>query len=293
MRAATFSSLNFLHPIFKKIYLKRLRVLAYHTVPDQAKFERQIIYLKKEYNIISVEDLLKSVHEKSPLPNNPLLITFDDGDVSVYDKGLPILKKYDLKSCLFIITGLVNTTKDVWIRRVEAGEINAGKSFFEARKTVRRLKRVENHERLQAVKNYPDVQKPQLSTEQLYELQDNGMYIGNHTHTHPMLDQCTAAEVQEELDLSKKVFKDLGLEGFNVFAYPNGNEDPSTKKVLEKNDNKLVFLFDHKINPKKINPLYISRIKVDTDMEINEFIAKVSGVHPFLFNIKNNGNIRN
>ena len=288
MRSATFSSLNLLHPVFKNINRNRLRVLAYHTVPDQEKFEKQLKYLVKEYNIISIEDLLNSVYNKETLPEHPLLITFDDGDMSVYDQGLPALKKYGLPSCLFIITGLVNTSRDVWIRKVEAREMNAGKSYLEARKEVRRLKLLENRERLKEIKDYPEVEKPQLSGKNLYELKGAGMFIGNHTHTHPMLDRCTSAEVQEELTQSKNVFEDLKLDGFDIFAYPNGNEDPSTRKVLEKNKMKLVFLFDHKINPEQINPMYISRIKVDTDTEINEFKAKVSGIHTFLYNLKNN-----
>ena len=287
MRSITFSSVNLLHPLFKKMYKRRLRVLAYHTIPDKKKFEKQLQYLKKEYNVISVDDLLKSVQHRERLPNNPLLITFDDGDVSVYEKGLPVLKKYGFSSCLFIITGLVNTSKDVWIKRVEAREMQAGKTYLEARKEVRRLKLVENQERLKEIEDCPEVKKRQLTGEELYELQDAEMYIGNHTHTHPMLDRCTPSEVQEELNQSKKVFRNLKLNGFDVFAYPNGNEDPSTKKVLEENNMKLVFLFDHKVNPEKIDPMYISRIKVDTDTEINEFIAKVSGIHPFFFNLKN------
>lgn len=290
MRSTIFSSLNLLYPFFKRMYSNRLRVLAYHTVPDQEKFESQLKYLKKEYNVVSIEDILSAVQREETLPKNPLLITFDDGDVSVYEKGLPVLKKYDVKSCLFIITDLINKCKDVWIKRVETREINAGKSYSEARKEVRRLKLLKNGERLEAMKGCPEVQKRQLTSDELYELQEAGMFIANHTHTHPMLDRCTPAEVQEELNLSREVFDDLKINGFNVFAYPNGNEDPSTKKVLEENNMKLIFLFDHKINPEKINPLYISRIKVDTNTEINEFKAKVSGIHPYFFNLKKTNN---
>lgn len=286
MRSAIFSSLNLLHPLFKRINRNRLRVLAYHTIPDQKKFERQLKYLEKEYNIISIDDLLNSLQGRGTLPEHPLLITFDDGDYSVYEKGLPALKKFNVPSCLFIITGLINTTQDVWIKKVEAREMNAGKSYFEARKEVRRLKLLENRERLKEIENCPEVEKRQLSGKEIFELKDAGMFIGNHTHTHPMLDRCTSAEVQKELNESQRVFHDLGLNGFDIFAYPNGNEDPSTKEVLEQNHMKLVFLFDHKINPEKINPLYISRIKVDTDTEIDEFKSKVSGIHPFLFNLK-------
>lgn len=287
MRRAVFSSFNLFHSFFKIRYKERLRVLAYHKVPDAQKFEKQIQYLRDHYSIISVEQLLNSVKGDGVLPENPLLITFDDGDISVYEKGLPLLKKYHLDSCLFIITGLINTDEDVWIKRIEQKEMAEGKTYLEARQVVRHLKQISNSERKKVLRDYPAVKKQQLTSQQLCEMRENHMFIANHTHTHPMLDKCTSEEVQEELDLAREVFRDLNIEGFEVFAYPNGNQDANTKKVLEQNKLELIFLFDHKINKKKLDPMYISRIKVDTDTEIEEFKAKVSGAHPFLFNLRN------
>lgn len=286
MRARIFSSLNILHPFFKRLHSNRLRVLAYHTVPDKVKFEQQVAYLHKEYCIIGIEDLLDAVEEKKDLPNNSLLITFDDGDITVYENALPVLKKYNLRSCLFIITSLINTSREVWIKRIEAREMGAGKTYLEAREVVKHLKQVDNRKRLKEMEDCPEVLKEQLTDQQLHEMENEGMFIGNHTHTHPMLDRCTPGEVQEELDAAREVFQKFDLRGFQVFAYPNGNEDRSTRKVLEKNGIKLVFLFDHKINQPQLDPMNVSRIKVDTDTEINEFKAKVSGVHPFLFNLR-------
>ncbi|MDT0686563.1 polysaccharide deacetylase family protein [Autumnicola psychrophila] len=286
MRGKVYSALSSFHFFFKKKYANRLRVLAYHTVPDEMAFEKQVIYLKSQYNIISIENLQLHFRKNMPLPKNPLLITFDDGDVTVLKKGLPVLKKHSLSSCLFIITGLINTSKDVWIKRIEAKEMKEGKSYLQARGVVKNFKQISNLERVGRMEEYPEVYKPQLTIEDLKEMSQSGMFIANHTHSHPMLDKCTPEEISEELTQAKEVFDGLQLPGFYVFAYPNGNADEQTTKILKNFRMELVFLFDHKINKKNMDPLNISRIRVDSDTEMTEFKAKVSGAHPFLFHLK-------
>ncbi len=287
MRDIIYSILSKFHFFFKKKHARQLRVLAYHKVPDEIAFEKQVVYLKSQYNIISIPQLLSHFEEKTPLPKNALLITFDDGDISVLRNGLPILKKFGLSSSLFIITGLVNTSEDVWIKRVEAKEMKEGKTYRQAREMVKRFKQLSNAQRVERMKDYPRIFAEQLTTDDLIEMQNSGMFIGNHTHTHPMLDRCSKDEISEELIKAMNVFEELQLPGYDIFAYPNGNVNGQTTEVLADFNMKLVFLFDHKINGKILDPLHISRIRVDSDTEMTEFKAKVSGAHPLVFNLRN------
>lgn len=281
-----YSVLNNISPIFKKVYSRRLRVLAYHSVPDKKAFDAQLKYLSNNYNIINIDKLKAHLFEGQNLPKRPLLITFDDGDFSVYENGLPVLKKYKLDSCLFIITHLINSKESVWIKKVEKGEMNNGKTYADARKEVARLKKIPNSKRIEEMKKFPSVSEKQLSTKELLELSVNKVFIGNHTHTHPMLDKCNKKEIILELENARKTLLSLGFEGYDIFAYPNGNEDEASNKILKEEGIKMAFLFDHKVNSKNINPLSISRIMVDSNTELNEFKTKVSGLHPFLFNLK-------
>jgi len=288
MRSKLYWFLSKFDGLIRRNYSDRLRVLAYHKVPDERAFEEQIIYLKSHYNIISIPELKRHIYDKADLPKNPLLITFDDGDISVIEKGLPILKKHSIESCLFIITGLINTSNDVWISRVEQKEMKNGKSYQDARKVVNLFKSMSNRDRVVKMRDYPEVDKQQLNTDDLKKLQKNGMYIGNHTHTHPMLDKCSSQEIMKEMNYSKQVFDELELPGYNIFAYPNGNADDNTNKTLIDANIDFIFLFDHKINPAVLDHHNISRIRVDSDNKLAEFKAKVSGLHPLMFNLKNN-----
>jgi peptidoglycan/xylan/chitin deacetylase (PgdA/CDA1 family) len=72
------------------------------TVSPEA-FDQQMAYLAEhKYHSICVVDLLASLQEGKPLPENPVMITFDDGWEEVYSAGYPILRKYGLGATLFI-----------------------------------------------------------------------------------------------------------------------------------------------------------------------------------------------
>ena len=287
MRAQLYELLNIIQPFIGGLYSSRLRVLAYHKVPGKEAFDRQVAYLKSNYNLVSVEDLQAHFKGKKKLPKKPVLISFDDGDVSVYDNGLPVLQKYEVPSCLFIITSLINTNQEVWIKCVESGEMARGRSYYEARKVVNYFKSLKNADRVRAMKDYRNISTRQLSSEQLIILKDSGMFIANHSHTHPMFDKCSEEEIVQEMQNTKQFFQAQQLEGYSVFAYPNGNADESSQRILLESGIDMIFLFDHKINPKTTDPKRISRIKVDTDTPLSEFKTKVSGVHPLILRLKN------
>ena len=272
--------------IFKNHYKKRLKVLAYHDVRDSKTFQSHLKYLKKNYNIIDLEILEQSIFKNKALPDNPILITFDDGDYSVLEKGLPVLKDESLPAVLFIISGLINTDEDFWWSRVEKSLIKENYSSEEIQKKIKVLKVISNTERLNSLSKFDFQKRKQLSSYDLEILHDNSVTIANHSHSHPMFNNCTKEELELELKNSKEFFNKLGFGKANVFAYPNGNFDEVAENILIDKKIKMAFLFDHRINNSKLNPLRISRIRVNSDTALDEFISKVSGTHSFLHNLK-------
>lgn len=68
-------------------------------------FEMHIRTLKEAgYNAITYEQYYNYVINDEPLPENPVIITFDDGYSSNYIYAYPILKKYNTKATIFVIT---------------------------------------------------------------------------------------------------------------------------------------------------------------------------------------------
>ncbi|MSQ15835.1 MAG: polysaccharide deacetylase family protein [Dehalococcoidia bacterium] len=71
-------------------------------------FEKHAAYLaKKGYNTITPTHLIEGIRGRQELPAKPILLTFDDGYQDFYTAALPILKKYNLKATLFVVTNLV------------------------------------------------------------------------------------------------------------------------------------------------------------------------------------------
>jgi hypothetical protein len=72
------------------------------------------------------------------------------------------------------------------------------------------------------------------------------------------------------------------MDGYKWFAFPNGNYDRRQEFLLEEAEISLAFLFDHKLNKKRIHPLRVSRIRVNTYDPMPEFKVRLSGLHSFL-----------
>lgn len=68
------------------------------------KFERDLAYLKQNgYTTVTVEDLINHFEKGTPLPEKPVMLTFDDGYYNNYLYAYPLLKKYGAKAVISII----------------------------------------------------------------------------------------------------------------------------------------------------------------------------------------------
>lgn len=286
MRSSFYKIFSILSPIWNLFCNSRLRVLAYHDVPDSDLFEIQLQLLKKEYDIITYNQLYDCFFKATSLPKKPLLITFDDGDISFYENAFPLLKKYNIPAVLFVITELIDSDKPFWWNEIE---YYLGKEKGNAK--VWQLKDVNERERLDFLnemrsdKTIKAFSQRQLNTTALKEMQQNGIEISNHSHSHPMFNQCDRNELTNEMQLSVRYLKENQFDT-SAFAYPNGNYSDLAEEVLTENGIEIAFLFDHKVNAEKINPLRVSRIRVNASTALDEFKSKVSGLHSFIYHLK-------
>ncbi len=95
-------------------------VLAYHAVPVKAPpydsvrisqnlFVEQMEYLRTHgYNPVSLDDILKAGDGKGHLPQNPVLLTFDDAYISYYEFVVPLLEKFGYPSVLGVVGSFID-----------------------------------------------------------------------------------------------------------------------------------------------------------------------------------------
>ncbi|MCF6276724.1 MAG: polysaccharide deacetylase family protein [Candidatus Magasanikbacteria bacterium] len=102
----------------------RVPILVYHNIRDfkinesnrdkefvvsAQNFEKQMGYLyENNFQTIFMKDLDVYFKGGGDLPENPIIITFDDGVVSQYENAFPILKKYNQFATFFVFTNAMD-----------------------------------------------------------------------------------------------------------------------------------------------------------------------------------------
>jgi len=94
----------------------------YTITPEQ--FEADLIYLSQNgFNTITVADLVDFVHNSVPLPDNPIMLTFDDGHFNNIYYGLPLLEAYGMRAVISIVGQFSDDS-------TETGDINPNYSYL-------------------------------------------------------------------------------------------------------------------------------------------------------------------
>jgi hypothetical protein len=95
-------------------------------------FTHQINYLKNNFDIISLDDLL--LHLKSKSNEFKIAITFDDGYSDNLDYAYPILEKLKAPATIYIITKFINNKVIPWWIKLDHFIKNNSKIFGDKKK---------------------------------------------------------------------------------------------------------------------------------------------------------------
>ncbi len=102
------------------VFADEPKVLLYHNISENyhssqadmnisaGDFEKHIVSLiENGYNIISFDTYKDHINGLCELPENSVIITFDDGYLSNYTEAFPILSKYGVCGTVFVVTSMV------------------------------------------------------------------------------------------------------------------------------------------------------------------------------------------
>lgn len=215
-----------------------------HT-PEQ--FDAQIKWLKRNFEIVSLDQVPRYLSGEVPAPRNYVCITFDDGFEDNFSYAAPILERHGVRGTFFPITGSIDSHRDPWFCRTyrafriteaaswtdEAGHLHSleseGSKGNARRASNRRcaaMTGVEQSVFLDQLESALGVQpvsseKLMMSWSQLRELAARGHTIGSHTCSHPNLTLLSDADVDSELRVSRAVIEEnIGSE-IQHLSYPN------------------------------------------------------------------------
>ena len=80
----------------------------YYVTPDE--FRAQMQALKDwGYTTISIARLVNVIRSGGKLPARPIVISFDDGDITVYTQAFPIMREFGFKAVNYVVADYVGT----------------------------------------------------------------------------------------------------------------------------------------------------------------------------------------
>jgi peptidoglycan/xylan/chitin deacetylase (PgdA/CDA1 family) len=85
----------------------------------QSSFEQQIRYLRRNYTVLSLRELLDGWERRSlSADGRYCVLTFDDGWEDTYTRAFPILRQYRIPATIFLATAYIGTTRWFWTDRL-------------------------------------------------------------------------------------------------------------------------------------------------------------------------------
>ena len=270
---------------------------------DEENFRRYMIFLKKHFRIVSLEELTAIIESNKPVTEKLALITFDDGYADNYHLAYPILKSLQLSATFFITTSLVDSDITPWWDEIAwhvkhcAGKSICLNDWSQAIKIDKLVSKQNIRSVLQRVKSTPaaiDSQLQQLkeiskspipdenkknmfiSWQQLIEMSENNMSIGTHSHTHKVFTCLTEDELNFELEESKRLIELNLAKSIDSLSYPVGSSSTYSHTMFDAISSKgykLAFSFRGVINGKPSdNRFELGRFSID--QPFNERVFK-------------------
>lgn len=211
---------------------------------DRVSFERLLDFLKSNFDILTIAEYGRRIRH-GDVPARSLSITFDDGYADNFTEAFPLLRDHGLKATFFVSTGTLdggrmwNDTIIEALRRLNANESStlqdllpqSNESLSSGRQLVLQVinqcKYLDPRERQEIVDRLAlevdDLPSDLMMTsEQVEILHRDGMEIGGHTHTHPILTSLPDDEAEKDIREGKIRLEDITGSEVKSFAYPNG-----------------------------------------------------------------------
>ena len=120
---------------YGEIRMNDLTIVMYHYTRDLVHsrypgikgldvdlFRQQIAFFKERFSVVAMEQVLDCVERKYALPDNALLLTFDDGYIDNYTFAFPILEENHMQGSFFIPGNMPNPIGMMTVRQYLSSE---------------------------------------------------------------------------------------------------------------------------------------------------------------------------
>ncbi len=258
---------------------------------DVEVFEKQIKYLNKYYEVISIEEFEKRFLMNS-FTNNEVVLTFDDGYANNLYVVEPILNKYNLPYTVFISTEHIATgqyyptsvnriiVKGSGLKKISLPSQNISFSIETENDinntvdsisnllktlTLKRVREITNDlinnvskdKWLELQEKYNSVRP--MNWDEVIELSNRkNVTIGSHCKYHICChDNQDLEEIERQILESKQIIEDKLKIECNYFAYPNGDFTNSSNAIVRQAGYKMGFSIQKELSINNNNDLTV------------------------------------
>ena len=282
------SATGILSVLLKMLVKKGLYVFNYHSFNTlendywkfgslfssnyQDNFVKQLRFFHKHMKPAESFDL-----DSLSLDRPHYMLTFDDGYKDNCQIALPVLKRHAAPAVFFVATQPVGTDELLWYDKVRYFYENTKKGkglrpVFHKKKLKARLeeiKRMEAPERQECLremeKQSPEHGPAMMGWEDIRKAHAQGVLIGSHTHTHPILAHLDKDEQRKEIQVASDMIKNNAHVTPFMFSYPEGNErafGQDTIRLLENAGFRYAFTTSDGVNLDVSSPFHLKRIGI-------------------------------
>ena len=220
----------------------------------QKKFERQLRYIKRHYEVIQLSELVRKIRNGQPLPPRTVALTFDYGYSNAYTNAFSILTSYSIPFAVSLVTQFVDSKELLWIDRLEYAisrsrndsfQVKIGDTVFDE-PLVTPERKARAYRRIKGICSEFDLKKREmlvqeverqmehslgaefsvpkdyrgLSSDQVKELSKLKVDIGSHT-THLLnLTRISGRDLRTEVLTSKQCIEKMIGGQCSFFVYP-------------------------------------------------------------------------
>jgi peptidoglycan/xylan/chitin deacetylase (PgdA/CDA1 family) len=270
-------------------------------------FAEQLEYLTKRYNVVPLSRLAESIGSREQPPPRLAAITIDDGYRDAYEIAYPLLRRFGAPATLFVSSDFIDRRAWIWTdkarfltrravsqrlmikiggqelrldldnpssRRAAAERVNATLKRLPEEIKEEAIERLARALGLALPPKAPDEFGP-VAWAEAREMQANGIEIGSHTLTHPILTRVGDERLRLELQESRSRLEEVLRRRIEQFCYPNGDYDERVRSEVARAGYSIAVTCVGGLNKKGVDPLALRRIHAERDNA--HFAQSVSG----------------
>jgi peptidoglycan/xylan/chitin deacetylase (PgdA/CDA1 family) len=261
-------------------------------------FAEQLEYLTGRYNVVPLSRLAESIGRRERPPARLAAVTIDDGYRDAYEVAYPLLRRFGAPATLFVPTDFIDRRAWIWTdkarfltrravsqrlaikiggreTRLDLDDPSSRRDAAErVNKTLKRLPEEIKEEAIERLARALGVALPPKAPDEFSpiawaearEMQANGIEIGSHTLTHPILTKVSDERLRSELQESRSRLEEVLRRRVEQFCYPNGDHDERVRSEAARAGYKIGVTCVAGLNKRGDDPLTLRRIHAERDL---------------------------